>query len=68
MKPLTPKLKEALLLWKTPREALTKHELGSCSNELEDYGLAEWVAGDSSERFILTPSGVKAWKELQEQP
>lgn len=77
MKPLTPKLKEALLRFKTPREALkySQPNLGTYNPTpaLQKRGLIIEVrqvgkAGLLDKWWdVLTLDGVKAWEELQDE-
>ena len=78
MNPLAPKLKEVLLRFKTPREALEFEVLcpvsdtaGACQARFGGY-----VLGVSSKHeeacvqtclYVLTPKGKKAWEELQDE-
>lgn len=68
MKPLTPKLKESLMKFKTPREALTYKEFDYYdAGAMECFKLVRWVTGFGGGRYILTPDGVTAWEELRRE-
>lgn len=75
MKPLTPKITEALLLWKTPRQRLLDKKLRSvhwrARSGLLRRGLIKlsWKPNTIDlirGRYALTPAGKKVWEELQE--